>query len=98
MPQGNLRSARDLIELDLNVIQSRIGHEHRAAQLQQHGRFYDLYVSPKMPNTVAAIAKPASARPLLQHHLHRFATRTRASRSKPIEHALEDVADVSFHL
>ena len=87
-------SAGPLFELHFDMVQRRVGHEHGAAQFQQHRRLDHLHVSPQVADAVAAIAEPAAARPLLQRHLHRFALRVGEAFAQPVQHAAEDVSDV----
>jgi hypothetical protein len=51
------------------MVYSGVGHEHRAAQLEQHGRLDHLHMTPEVSDARAAVAEPPSARPRLQDHL-----------------------------
>lgn len=93
----DMRSAGALLQLHFDVVQRRIGHEQGPAQFQQQRRLDHLHVSPEMADAVAAVAEPATARPLLQCHLHGFALRVGAAFAEPVQqHAAEDVADVGL--
>src|SRR5947207_14808955 len=50
-------SSGPLFELQFDMVQRRVRHEQRAAQLQQHGRLDHLHVSPQVADAVAAIAE-----------------------------------------
>ena len=41
-----VRSSGSLFELQFQVVHCGVGHEHGAAQFEQHGRLDDLHVSP----------------------------------------------------
>src|SRR5512140_688200 len=66
-------AARNLFQSDFHVVKRGIGHKHRSTQFEQRRRLDYLYVSPQMAHAIAAVAKPAPSRPLLEYQLHRFA-------------------------
>ena len=92
----HMGSAGPLFELHFDVVQRRVRHEHRTAQLQQHRRLDHLHVSPQMADPVAAVAEPSPARPLLHHHLHRFALRVGAALAQPVQHAPVHVPNIGL--
>jgi len=47
-------STRDLVQAHLQMVHSRLGHEHRTAQLKQHRRLDHLHMTPEVPNAGAA--------------------------------------------
>ncbi len=91
-----MRSSGPLFQLHFDVVQRRVGHEHGAAQFQQHRRLDHLHVSPQVADAVAAIAEPPAARPLLQRHLHRFALRVGEAFAEAVQHTAKDVSDVGL--
>src|SRR6266851_1175960 len=80
------------------MIQSRVRHEHRTAQLQQNGRLDHLHMAPEVPDAIATIAEPSSAWPLLQNHLHRLSVRVGTAFAKSVQYTLKDIAYISLHL
>src|SRR5690242_5266561 len=80
------------------MIQSRVRHEHRTAELQQNWRLDHLHMTPEMADAIAAIAEPSSTWPLLQDHLHRISVRVGTAFAKAVQYALKDVANVGFYL
>src|SRR5690242_15493116 len=89
--QRYLSPARDLIQLDLHMVECGIRHEHGTAQFQQYGRLDDLHVAPEMADAVAPVTKPAAARPLLQNHVHGFAGWIGAALAETVQDRLKDV-------
>ncbi len=98
VPQGNLGSPGDLVQPQLHMVQSRVRHEHRTAQLQQNRRLDHLHMAPEVPDAIATIAEPSSAWPLLQNHLHRLSVRVGNAFAKPVQYTLKDIANISLHL
>src|SRR5277367_1829736 len=96
--QRDFSAARGWLQTNFHMIQSRVRHKHRSAQLQKCGRLDHLDVTPQMANSIATIPEPASASPRLEDHLHRIAGRAGAAFSKAVQNAFVDVSDCGFYL
>src|SRR4051794_26921934 len=81
------------LEFYFEMVEGRVRHEHRTAQLEQDRRLDDLYVPPEMLNPMAPVPKPSAAGPFFQLHVHWFAIRAHVALAQPFEHALENLVD-----
>jgi hypothetical protein len=98
VPQAYLGSAGALFQTQLQMIQSRVRHEHRTAELQQNWGLDHLHMAPEMADAIAPIAEPSSTWPLLQDHLHRISVGVGTAFAKAVEYTLKDIANVGLHL
>ena len=73
----------------LQVIERRVRHHQRPANLQERRRLDDLHMAPKVAGVVAEVAVPASAGPRLDYHRERLAVRHLPFRTELVEHGLE---------
>src|SRR5712692_4153913 len=73
MPQGDSTASGNRFDLDLDMIVSRIRHEHWAAQFQQAWRLDDLHEPPKVSDSLSSIPVPPPARFRLKQQLQGLA-------------------------
>src|SRR5271166_164352 len=77
----------------LQVIERRVRHHQRPANLQERRRLDDLHMAPKVAGIVAEVAEPASAGPRLDLHRERLAAGHLPFRTKLFQHGFEGDVD-----
>src|SRR5690349_11032312 len=73
------------------MVDRRVRHEHRPAQLEQNWRLDHLNMSPQMLNSRTAIAIPPATRERLELEIERFAIRCLITFAKPMQKSLERI-------
>src|SRR5215469_6202831 len=86
MTKRDLAASRGLLDFYLQMIRGRIGHEHRPTEFQQLWRLDHLYETPEMPDSISAIAIPASADLGFEFHLQRHSVRPSVAFAKAMKH------------
>ena len=77
----------------LQVIDRRVRHHQRPANLQERRRLDDLHMAPKVAGIVAEVAVPASAGPRFDLHRERLAAGHLPFRTKLVQHGFEGDVD-----